>query len=129
MDRISTTGRRRTGSVAVPTAAARPIWAGPSTVLAGSTTDPASTSSPVRRTCAPTVGAAVSRTRSVPPSLCSTGTIASAPTGSGAPVMIRCTEPGASAGTSVRPAGMSAVTGSSTGCSGPAPASSAARTA
>ena len=115
VDRTSTTGRRRTGSVAVPTAAARPIWAGPSTVPAGSTTDPAATSSPVRRTCAPTPGPARSRTRSVPPSVCSTGTIASAPAGSGAPVMIRCTVPAASAGTSVRPAGMSAATGSSTG--------------
>jgi hypothetical protein len=35
--------------------------------------------------------------------------------GSGAPVMIRCTVPGASGTTSVRPAGMSSATGSRTG--------------
>jgi hypothetical protein len=59
----------------------------------------------------------------------STGTTASAPSGIGAPVMIRATLPGASGGTSVRPAGMSVATGSTTGASSDAPASSAARTA
>ena len=48
-------------------------------------------------------------------SVSSTGITTSAPGGSGAPVMIRCTVPGASGTTSVRPAGMSSATGSRTG--------------
>ena len=52
----------------------------------------------------------------------------SAPAGSGAPVMIRCTVPGASGTTSVRPAGMSSATGIRTGASA-AVATSAQRAA
>jgi hypothetical protein len=62
-------------------------------------------------------GLAVARiaTVSVAPSVTSTGTTAVAPDGSGAPVMIRCAVPGFSVSDSVRPAGMSSATGSSTG--------------
>jgi hypothetical protein len=68
-------------------------------------------------------------TSRTPPSVSSTFTIASAPGGTGAPVMIRCAVPGRSATTSVRPAGMSSGTGRRTGASRSAPATSAARTA
>ena len=68
-------------------------------------------------------------TTSVPASVSSTFTIASAPSGIGAPVMIRCAVPGFSGANSVRPAGMSWATGNRTGRSGRASTTSAARTA
>ena len=68
-------------------------------------------------------------TRSVPPSVSSTWTMASAPDGSGAPVMIRMTVPGASARLLVSPAATSPSTGSVTGDCGLAAAMSLARTA
>ena len=68
-------------------------------------------------------------TKSTPPSVSSTGTTAVAPAGSGAPVMMRCAVLGRSANSSVRPAGMSSATSSTTGFSGVAPEVSSARTA
>ena len=64
-----------------------------------------------------------------PPPVHSTGTTASAPSGSGAPVMIRTAPPGASAAGRDEPAAASPATGSTTGASAQAPATSAARTA
>ncbi len=59
----------------------------------------------------------------------STGTTASAPGGSVAPVMMRAACPGASVSSGAFPAGISATTSSVTGESGPAAATSAAITA
>ena len=67
--------------------------------------------------------------RATPPSVSSTGTTASAPSGIGAPVMIRMTCPRRSTCRVVSPAATSPSTGRTTGRSGLAPASSAARTA
>ncbi len=78
---------------------------------------PSAMSSPAARRWLPAGGASRISTTSVPPSVSSTGTTTSAPEGSGAPVMIRCTVPGASGTMSVRPAGMSSATGSRTGSS------------
>ncbi|CAB4931929.1 unannotated protein [freshwater metagenome] len=68
-------------------------------------------------------------TEPVPPSVSSTGTTTSAPSGRGAPVMIRWTVPGASGGTSVRPAGRSSATVSRTGADAEAAPTSAHRAA
>ena len=68
-------------------------------------------------------------TVSVAPSVASTWTIVSAPTGIGAPVMIRCAVPADRGGVSRRPAGMSAATGRRTGVAAEAVTMSAARTA
>ena len=68
-------------------------------------------------------------TESLPPSVHSTGMTASAPAGSSAPVMILIAWPGLSLRLSVSPAATSAVTGSRTGLSGLAAATSAASTA
>jgi hypothetical protein len=68
-------------------------------------------------------------TRSDPSSVHSTGTTASAPDGSSAPVMIRTHVPGATSSFRVSPAGISSRTGSVTGCSRVAAATSAAITA
>ena len=76
---------------------------------------PARMSSPAVRRWLPTGRTSRISTTSVPPSVSSTGITTSAPAGSGAPVMIRWTVPGARGTTSVRPAGMSSATGSRTG--------------
>ena len=68
-------------------------------------------------------------TRTVPASVHSTGTTASAPRGSGAPVMIRTALPCDIAGTSRTPAGRSPTTGRTTGAASLAPVRSAATTA
>ena len=68
-------------------------------------------------------------TRAWPPSVHSTGTTASVPCGSIAPVMIRMLVPGCSAYAPVSPAATSATTGSVTGFSGDAAATSSTRTA
>ena len=68
-------------------------------------------------------------TRARPPSVHSTGTTASAPCGSIAPVMILMLVPGWSAYAPVSPAATSAVTGSVTGFSSVAAATSSTRTA
>nr|WP_284288243.1 hypothetical protein [Angustibacter aerolatus] len=54
-----------------------------------STTSPRRTSVPARRTCAPGVVGERTSTSRTPPSVASTGTTASAPSGTGAPVMMR----------------------------------------
>ena len=60
----------------------------------------------------------------MPPSVHSTGTIASAPCGTGAPVMIRTAVPGLSAKKVVWPAATSPTTGRCTGWSSEAVATS-----
>ncbi len=62
-------------------------------------------------------------------SVSSTGTTASAPSGNGAPVMMRAVSPGPTAASDTVPAGMSVTTRNVTGVSGLAPAVSAVRTA
>ena len=64
---------------------------------------------------APPRGARCSATSVAPPSVSSTGTTASAPSGIGAPVMIRSTCPGGSTWWVVSPAATSPATGSTTG--------------
>src|SRR5580693_770678 len=68
-------------------------------------------------------------TLAVPPSVHSTGTTASVPRGSIAPVMIRMLAPSGSAYAPVSPAATSATTGSVTGCCSEAVATSCTRTA
>ena len=129
VDTTVTRGRRCTTTSATLAAAARARCPGPSRVPAASTTSPARTSSPRCRTERPTSGARCRATSAAPPSVSSTGTTASAPSGMGAPVMIRSTWPGRSTCRRVSPAAMSSATGSTTGAARVAPASSAARTA
>ena len=80
-------------------------------------TSPALASSPASRTALPYSALARMLTRALPPSVHSTGTTASAPCGSIAPVMILMAVPGWSAYAPVSPAATSAVTGSVTGFS------------
>ena len=82
-----------------------------------SSTSPVCTSSPRCRTCWSRSGAWVIRTEAMPPSVHSTGTIASEPCGTGAPVMIRTAVPGESAMCLVCPAAISPTTGRCTGWS------------
>ena len=102
-------------AVVMPTAAASPICAAPSGVPADRATAPAGDVLAGGAQVAARGGVSRISTTSVPPSVSSTGTTTSAPGGSGAPVMIRCTVPGARGTTSERPAGMSSATGSRTG--------------
>ena len=112
-----------------PTAKSNATWAGPTTTPESSTRSPLRTSPPIRRTCRPAGTAALICTCTTPWSVSSTWTIASAPSGSGAPVMIRIVWPSTSRVRSVLPAGMSPTTGSVTGESADAPATSATLTA
>ena len=102
-----------------------PRWAGRSTVPAASTTSPARTSSPARRTASPAATVLAIRTRSPVDSVSSTMTTASAPSGSGAPVMMRSAWPASTARSAAKPAARTPMASSSTG----APSVSAARTA
>ncbi len=125
VDSTTTRGRGRTFTVARPIAASRPSWVGPSRVPASRTFEPAATSLPRRRMCAPSVTGRRTRTSSsgtgaviaaaatpvpVPPSVHSTGATARAPGGRGAPVMIRAAWPGPTLGSSPAPAAMSPTT-------------------
>jgi hypothetical protein len=93
------------------------------------TVSPADTSSPALRTYAPTSGARRIATEATPPSVHSTGTTASAPAGSIAPVMIRTHTPGCTRKGDAGPAATSPVTGRTTGAASVAPTRSAVRTA
>src|SRR5439155_991297 len=77
------------------------------------------------------VGREACNTRTASPSrsVYSTITTASAPSGIGAPVMIRMASPSPTGCSGARPAGSSPATARRTGASGPAPAVSAASTA
>ena len=94
VEMMTTRGRGRTTTRSRPTAASRPSCPGPSRVPASSTVCPVLTSSPWRRTALPGFGVWVMVTLAMPPSVHSSGTTASAPGGTGAPVMIRTDMPG-----------------------------------
>ena len=70
---------------------------GPSRVPRGSSTSPSRASPPLNRTAWPGSTAARIVTRAIPPSVSSTGTTASAPPGSWAPVVMRRQLPGVTA--------------------------------
>ncbi len=148
VDRTTTRGRGRTRTVPRPMAASRAICGGPRTVPAARARSPACTSLPRARTCARASAARCTRTSPpacsgaalagvipaaapppVPPSVHSTGTTASAPGGSGAPVMIRAASPGPTVGSSPLPAATSPTTVSTAGNSSLTPWTSAVRTA
>ena len=82
-------GRGWTRSDPRPTAARTARWREDNRVPAAITRSPTITSSPALRMQAPGVAEARMITVSVPPSVASTGTTASAPSGMGAPVMMR----------------------------------------
>ena len=82
-------GLGRAVTVPRPAAASRPICTGPTRVPAVSSTSPTAASPPARRIEFPGSGARLIVTCALPPSVHSTGTMASAPDGTGAPVMIR----------------------------------------
>ena len=91
---ITTRGRGRERTCGRPTEASRPSWRGPRSCRPRAARRRSATSSPRCRTCSSRCGARVIRTVATPPSVHSTGTIASAPCGTGAPVMIRTVVPG-----------------------------------
>ncbi len=129
VDSTTTRGRGWARTVRRPTPARMPSWGGPITVPAASTRSPARTSSPDLRMALPGGAGRLIDTLTVPPSVHSTGTTASAPPGTGAPVMMRVTVPRSTTRDAVSPAGTSTVTGSTTGASPVAPATSPACTA
>ena len=95
VDSRPTRGRGTTVTSVRPTLASTPRWVGRSSVPAGTTTSPTCTSSPAPRTAVPGLTSSVSSTSSGPAGrLRSTITTASAPSGIGAPVMIRIASPG-----------------------------------
>src|SRR5690348_4537682 len=79
--------------------------------------------------CCPSTGALLIVTVCVPPSVHSTGTTASAPAGTGAPVMIRTANPGCTTIDAALPAARSPETCNCTGAVSEAAATSACRTA
>ncbi len=128
VERIRTCGRRCTVTLLAPIAAIRAMAAGSTTAPARSTTDPRDTSSPCGRMFADGAGRREIVTVCSPPSVHSTGTTASAPAGTGAPVITRTAAPGTTAGATV-PAPTSPVTGRVTGSRSLACSRSAHRTA
>ena len=129
VDSTTTLGRGRTRTDPRPAAAITATCIGCSRVPAVTSTSPALASSPASRIALPYSALARMLTRALPPSVHSTGTTASAPCGSIAPVMILMAVPGWSAYAPVSPAATSAVTGSVTGFSPVAAATSSTRTA
>ena len=124
-----TRGRGRACTLPSPAAASRPSCTGPIRDPAGSSRSPGTASPPRRRIEEPADTASRTVTRSVSPSVSSTGTTASAPPGMAAPVMIRMQVPGVSSRLLVSPAAISPSTGSVTGVPALAPATSRASTA
>ena len=88
-------GRGRAVTAAWPAAASRPSCTGPSRVPAAISRSPGAASPPARRIALPGSAARRIATWSLPPSVHSTGTTASAPAGISAPVMILRQVPGA----------------------------------
>ncbi len=82
-------GRGATASRDTPSAAARPIRAGVSTCPVCITRSPARTSLPAKRTAEPGLGVVRNRTLPSRSSASSLGITVSAPSGSGAPVVMR----------------------------------------
>ena len=92
--------------MSIPTAASSPTSRTPIREPAGSTWSPSATSSPRRRMCWPDrAGRPSTVTSAEPRSVASYGTIASASSGTGAPVMIFMTVPGDSRCGAAPPAG------------------------
>ena len=106
-----------------------PSCAAPTGVPWGSATLPSVRSSPRRRKFFPASRSLRIRTRSSPASVSSTRITLSAPSGSGAPVMIRVASPFPSTRDGKAPAATDSITGSSTGAVSLAPRTSSARTA
>ncbi len=129
VDSTTTRGRGRTRTMPRPAAAMTAMCIGRSRVPAVTSTSPALASPPASRTACPKSALTRIATRAWPPSVHSTGTTASVPCGSIAPVMIRMLVPGCSAYAPVSPAAISATTGSVTGSSSDAAATSSTRTA
>ncbi|MEZ4718905.1 MAG: hypothetical protein R2851_22875 [Caldilineaceae bacterium] len=95
MESSATNGRPQTDAWATPTVASNPISAGPSRSPLRSTTSPSATSTPTGRMSWPGLAAARMCTRSSSRgSVSSTMTTASAPSGTGAPVVMYATWPG-----------------------------------
>ena len=132
MAMIPTFGRVWTGASAYPMAARAARYAGVRRVPAAKAGEPTAMSSPAGRTWVPAARVAVGVTLSgaagsmlfAASSVSSTWRMASAPSGSGAPVMIRWAEPGVSGSSECEPAAISASI-----WSGTPGATSAARTA
>ena len=120
----TTRGRGRDATREVPTEASRPIWRGPIRSPSLTNRSPTLTSSPACRMCWPSSGACSITTVEVPPSVHSTGTTASQPCGTGAPVMIRTAVPVDIAMIVAAPAAISPTTGRCTGRCSLAPATS-----
>ena len=89
----ATRGRRVLTTCATPAAASAPIWAAPSLRPASTTRSPARTSPPLGRTCAPASGRSAISTCPSCSTAISTGTIASAPSGTTPPVAIAAAVP------------------------------------
>jgi hypothetical protein len=100
-----------------------------SALPANITSSPARRSSPRGRTNAPASADARNSTVSPLPRVRSTGTIASAPSASGAPVIVRTACPAPTRRLGICPAPTVSTTASLTGLLSDAPARSAARTA
>src|SRR6059058_5426314 len=124
-ENTATLGRFRTRMRARPSDARRPISAARSSVPFVRMTSPAFKSSPALRTAIPVGVAAAIVTTSFALSVSSTRTTVSAPSGIGAPVMMRIASPGPTARSGNAPAATSPTTRSSTG----AEATSSPRTA
>ncbi len=97
VENTATRGRGKTSARARPDEASTAICIGPSRVPRASSTSPSRASPPLYRTAWPGSTASRIATWAMPPSVSSTGTMASAPPGSLAPVVIRRQLPGVTA--------------------------------
>ena len=111
----ATRGRRTQRALATPIAASSPASCGRRRRPARSTTSPAFTSSPIAPTCLR--GATGSRTSRRPSRSLATSAIttASAPSGSGAPVMMRTAWPAATRPSNARPGSATPITSNAIG--------------
>src|SRR5882672_4791797 len=133
VERIATRGGNATSTCACPSAASNAMVPGPITSPERASVSPTGKSSPAGRTFSPTATGARMRTVAASgdetASVCSIATTASAPAGSGAPVMIRIASPRATACVATPPAASVSLTASVTDAPAEAEATSAARTA
>ena len=127
--RTMTEGRRRQRSEVRPAAAQTPITPGLTTRPGAATRSPARRSLPAARRLVPALTEARIRTAPSSSAVSSTRTTASAPAGTGAPVMIRIAVPACSGCGGPTPARTSPRSGRRTGLAGPAAATSWASTA
>ena len=117
VDSTATRARLVTLTVRTLTLASTPATGGVTIVPGANSSVPARMSSPTPRSAVPGATCAPMRTRRPPSSrsVSSTITTASAPAGTGAPVMIRIASPGCSSWSEYAPAATSPTTASSTG--------------